>query len=486
MSIVTTQPAQGSFPLGTSIKARKRMDNIDLAYAGAFEQARLIRDGEVSAVDVIAATLSQIDALNPRLNAYRVVYTEQAMADAKRADHHRLGTAPLPLDGVPVAIKDDADIAGEVTAWGTDAYGAPKTADSDVVTRLRAAGAIIIGKTHVPEMTLWPWTASKTWGATRNPWDSERTPGGSSGGSAVAVSTGMCGVALGSDGGGSIRYPAALTGLFGIKPQRNRISLGPDHHDAWNGLSVYGPLARTVRDAALFLDATSDNAPVGGYLAALDTPVRRLRIAVSYSPPPMSFARLADDRRTAVEQTAELLRSLGHEVFEQQIDYGPRAMSNVSVRYLKGLQHDVTTLPRAENLERTTRRLAGQARLLPTRSLTAARKHEAALAARINGVFAKADVVLTPIAGSPPPQIEAVAGKGLIRSLYRANVAAWAAPWNAIGQPAASIPAGFDSDGLPLAIQLCGQPNDETTLLQLAAELEATRPWVQKRPNPHA
>jgi amidase len=270
------------------MKAGKPMDPVDLAYAGAFEQARLVRNGDVSATDLIAATLTRIDALNPRLNAYRVVYADQAMIDARRADERRSGNEPLPLDGVPVAIKDDADVQGEITAWGTDAYGAAKTVDSDVVARLRAAGAIIIGKTHVPEMTLWPWTASKTWGATRNPWDTTRTPGGSSGGSAVAVSTGMCGIALGSDGGGSIRYPAALTGLFGIKPQRDRVPLGPDHHDAWNGLTVYGPLARSVRDAALFLDATSDNAPAGGYLTALDTPLRRLRIAVSFSPPPLS------------------------------------------------------------------------------------------------------------------------------------------------------------------------------------------------------
>ncbi len=459
------------------------MDTVDLAYAGAFEQARLVRNGEVSATDVVVATLAQIDALNPRLNAYRVVYAEQAMANAKRADERRSANTPLPLDGVPVAIKDDADVAGEITAWGTDAFGDPKTADSDVVARLRAAGAIIIGKTHVPEMTLWPWTASKTWGATRNPWDITRTPGGSSGGSATAVSTGMCGVALGSDGGGSIRYPAALTGLFGIKPQRDRVPLGPDHHDAWNGLTVYGPLARTVRDAALFLDATSDNRPDDGYLALLETPLRRLRIAVSFSPPPLSFARLTDDRRAAVEEIADLLRSFGHDVFEQQVDYGARAMSNVSIRYLRGLQHDVSKLPRAENLERTTRWLAGQARLLPARSLRSARNQEVALAARMNRVFEKADIVLTPVAGSPPPLIVDVAGTGLIRSLIRANVAAWAAPWNAIGQPAASVPAGFDRDGLPVAIQLCGQPNDETTLLQLAAELEHARPWAHHRPD---
>ena len=162
-----------------------------------------------------------------------------------------------------------------------------------MVGRLHAAGAIVIGKTHVPEMTLWPWTTSKTWGATSNPWATDRTPGGSSGGSAVAAATGMCGVALGSDGGGSIRYPAALTGVFGLKPQRDRVPLGPDHHDAWNGLTASGPLARTVSDAALFLDATADDLPDGGFLSGLRTPPGRLRIAVSFKPPPGSVAQLS-------------------------------------------------------------------------------------------------------------------------------------------------------------------------------------------------
>jgi len=275
------------------------VDVIEVVYAGSDRQARLIREGQLSARELVEATLARIDTLNPRLNAYRVVFADRALAEADHADALHAAGEDRPLLGVPVAIKDDADVAGEVTAWGTDAFGPPKLIDSDVVTRLRAAGAIVIGKTHVPEMTLWPWTASATWGAARNPWDAQRTSGGSSGGSAVAAATGMCGVALGSDGGGSIRYPAALTGLFGIKPQRDRIPLGPDHHDAWNGLTAYGPLARTVRDAAVFLDATADDLPAGGFTSALDAPTERLRIAVSLKPPPGSLARLTDERRAA-------------------------------------------------------------------------------------------------------------------------------------------------------------------------------------------
>lgn len=458
------------------------MDVIEVVYAGAGEQARLIRDAELSARELVEATLERIDRLNPRLNAYRVVFADRALDEADQADALRSAGEDRPLLGVPVAIKDDADVAGEVTAWGTDAFGPPKLVDSDVVTRLRAAGAIVIGKTHVPEMTLWPWTASMTWGAARNPWDTQRTPGGSSGGSAVAAATGMCGVALGSDGGGSIRHPSALTGLFGIKPQRDRVPLGPEHHDAWNGLTAYGPLARTVRDAAVFLDATADDLPDGGFSSALDASPEPLRIAVSFKPPPGSLARLTDEHRAAIEQTAVLLRSLGHDVFEQEVDYGFNAMWNVSVRYIKGLQHDVTTMARPERLERNTRRLAALGRRLPDGWLATARNKERVIAGRMNQAFDRADVVLTPMVGGPPPLITEVAGHGLARSLYRSNAAAWAAPWNAIGQPAASVPAGFDSQGLPLAVQLCGRPSDEATLLRVAAQIEEARPWAGRRP----
>jgi len=459
------------------------MDDTDLAYAGAAEQARLVRTGEVSARELVSAILARIDALNPGLNAYRVVFAERALEEAARQDTRHSSDPERPLLGVPVAIKDDVDVAGEVTAWGTSAFGAPKSVDSDVVTRLRSAGALVIGKTHVPEMTVWPWTASLTWGATRNPWDTKRTPGGSSGGSAVAAAAGMCGVALGSDGGGSIRYPSALTGVFGIKPTRDRISLAPDHFDAWNGLTVYGPLARRVRDAAVFLDATVADPPAGGFRAALERPPDRLRIAVSLKPPLGSLARLTSEQRDAIERTAALLRSLGHDVFEHEVDYGLNALLNVTVRYLKGVEHDVAAMPRPERLERNTRRLAALGSLVADSWLAIARRSEPAIAARMNRSFERADVVLTPMVGGPPPIITDVAGRGVVRSLYRSfNEVAWAAPWNAIGQPAASVPAGFDSRGLPLAVQLCGRAGDDVTLLRLAAALEDARPWADRRP----
>ena len=452
----------------------------DLAYAGAAEQARLIRDREASAREVVEATLAQIDRLDSELRAYRVVFAERALAEA---DAYDAGGGDKPLGGVPVAIKDDADVAGEITAWGTRAYGAPKAVDSDVVVRLRDAGAIVIGKTQVPEMTMWPWTVSAGYGSVRNPWGLDRTPGGSSGGSAAAAATGMCGVALGSDGGGSIRYPAALSGLFGIKTQRDRISLGPDHHDAWNGLSVYGPLARSVADAALFLDATAQSVPDAGFSAALEETQRPLRVAVSFKPPKGSLARLGGEQRRAVESTAELLRSLGHQVVEREVDMPFSVILNLTIRYLRGLRHDIGTLPRPDLLERNTRRMAALGGLVTDGILEKARRDEAELATRVNRNYDGADVVLMPMIPGQAPKIADLTSRGTAWTFNRAAMeVAYTAPWNVIGQPAASVPTGLDSDGLPLAVQLCGRAGDEVTLLRLAAQIEEARPWAQIRP----
>ena len=458
------------------------MDPIELCFAGAAEQARLIRERVVSARELIDATLRQIDALNPRLNAYRIVLAEKALQQAKDIDSRPPNAWMLPLLGVPVAIKDDTDVAGEITAWGSNGGGPPRHDDSEVVTRLRRAGAIIIGKTNVPELTAWPWTASSTWGITRNPWDPDRTPGGSSGGSATATATGMCGVALGSDGAGSIRYPAALTGLVGFKPQRDRIALGVQHADGWNGLLVYGSLSRTVTDAALFLDATSDSASHRRFTDDLKVPLPPLRIAVSFDPPPGSMAHLSADRRAAVEEMAELLSGLGHHVIEREITYTRLAMRNTTVRYLAGVHHDASTMEHPHRLEHTTRRLAQIGALVPTFAVDRSRRAEPALAASINQVFEHADIVLTPIAGRPPPRIADTSHHGVVRSLLASNNGAWAMPWNAIGQPAAAVPAGLDGQGLPLAVQLCGRRNDDSTILRVARQIEAAQPWAHLHP----
>jgi amidase len=455
------------------------MDATDLCFAGAAEQARLVASGEVSARELVEATLQRIERLNPTLNAFRVVFAARALIEAHQADARHGAGGHRPLLGVPVAVKDSIDVAGEVTAFGSFAHGGPAESDADVVRALRDAGAIVVGKTNVPELTVWPFTETLAFGATRNPWSLDHTPGGSSGGAGAATAAGLCGLALGSDGAGSIRIPAAFCGLFGLKPQRDRVSLGPNQHDSWHGLVVNGPLTRRVADAALFLDVTAG----GGFVEAAGRDPGRLRVAVSTKVPPGAIARLGAEQRRAVEDTAELLRSLGHEVVEREIDYGAGAFLNVVSRYLRGIHDEAEAIEYPDRLEPRTRGMAKLGGRIPASQITRARAAEPALAARINAIFDHADVVLLPGPSGPPFRVGQLHGRG---ALWTLNVAAAKVPWyvifNATGQPAASVPAGFDASGLPLAVQLAGRPNDEATLLSLAAQIERERPWADRRP----
>jgi amidase len=210
------------------------VDAEELAFAGIARQAKLIRAGEISSRELVDLYLERIERLNPRLNAFTDVLGETARAEADAADERRASGEEAPLLGVPVAIKDIVDVEGIVTQFGTRAFDAPATADGEMVKRLRRAGAVILAKTTLPELAICGFTESEGWGVTRNPWNPERSPGGSSGGSGAAVAAGLVGGASASDGGGSIRIPAAFCGLFGLKPQRGRVPLEPPDH--WNGM----------------------------------------------------------------------------------------------------------------------------------------------------------------------------------------------------------------------------------------------------------
>ena len=473
------------------------MDANDLAFAGIAGQAELVAAGEVSSRELVELYLKRIERFDGQLNAFRVVFAERALLESDQADARRGAGGERPLLGVPIAVKDDIDVAGEVTALGTNAHGGvPARADAEVVRRLREAGAIVIGKTNVPELCIWPFTETPTFGATRNPWDLQRAPGGSSGGSGAAVAAGLVGAALGSDGAGSIGIPSAWCGLFGLKPQRGRVSMAPKA-EAWHGMSVNGILTRSVTDTALFHDVGSGSAvvdrdrpepPATSFLSAARTPPGKLQIAFSTKiPPPLVLARLDGDARRALEDTVELLRSLGHDVKEQDPDYGLDTMPSVLLRFLRGIRDEAHALPHPERLSRRTRSMSALGAFVPPALLERSRAAERTLADRLGRVLENHDVLITPTTAQPPSRIGQYDGRGGLWTLNAVmGLVPYNAPWNLTGQPAASVPAGFGADGLPRGVQIVGRPGAETTLLSLAGQIEAERPWAQHRPDTFA
>lgn len=466
------------------------MDKVDLAFAGLAKQAELIRAGDVSSRELVELYLERIERLDPRLNSYRVVMAERALADADQADARRRSDGDRPLLGVPVALKDNVDVAGEVTTHGTNAYGDPAREDAEIVKRLRAAGAVIIGKTLLPELAVYPWTESPTFGATRNPWDLNTTVGGSSGGSGAAVAAGLASAAMASDGGGSIRIPAACCGLFGLKPQRGRVSLLPDA-EHWHGLSVFGSVTRSVMDSALWLDVVSGRAdgdaetarpPATTFAEAAQAAPGKLRIAWSTATAQGVMVKVRPEVQQAVERTADLLRSLGHEVEHRNPDYGLLPPLFIP-RWLRGIYDDTQRMPHPERIERRVRKLAAAGKALGRGAVARARAAEPQLTARLGEVFRDFDVLITPVIPMPPWPLLKFEGRGVtMATMGAADITPFTVPWNVTGQPAASVPSGFTDSGLPLAVQLIGRPHDETTLLSLSAQLEAERPWADQRP----
>lgn len=456
------------------------MEPIDIAYAGAAEQARLIRSGEVSSSEVVEASLARIDAHDGLLNAFRVVLADQARSEAKNADSVR-GEGNGPLHGVPIVIKDDTDVAGQATLYGSNATDrTEKQNDAEVVRRLRAAGAIVIGKTNVPELTQWPFTETEAFGVTRNPWSPGHTPGGSSGGTAAAVAAGFAGVGLGSDGGGSIRIPAACCGLFGIKPQRGRVPLAPKA-DGWHGLSVFGPIARSVEDAALFLDVVGEH-HTGElpFVQAVGADPGKLRVA--FSTKPALPGPVGQEQKDAVAKIVGVLEKLGHSAEQSDPSWGAVIPAFVP-RYLRGIADDARQAENFDALESRTKGMVRFAGLISDRRLQKAMDSEEKVAARLNGVLDDHDLLVTPALAAQPLPIGRYANRGTIWTFNGvARFTPFTAPYNVSGQPAVSVPAGFDSDGIPLAVQIVGPAGSEALLISVSAQIEAASPWADLRP----
>ena len=454
---------------------------------GLAAQAELLALGELSAGELVAHSLERIDRLQS-LGAFRVVRAEAALAEAAEADRRLRAGERLPLLGVPVAIKDDTDLAGETTPFAVPGDHRPKAADAEHVRRLRAAGAIIVGKTTTCEIGLWPFSESPGFGAARNPWNPAYSPGGSSGGSAAAVAAGMVAAAVGSDGAGSIRIPAAWTGLVGIKPQRGRVS-GFPHRDPFHGLTVWGPLARSVADAALLLDVLTGSHPEDAH--RLDPPVvpfaeaarrdpGRLRIAVSFRTAFGVPGRVDPQIRAAVERIARRLADLGHKVFPADPDYGLVGLGLIP-RGTAGVADWLESMPGASPEPRTEVE-ARIGRLLGRRLLSLARRMDPALRRRVGRIFQVADVVLTPTTALPPPRVGAYDGATWRRTQSAAAAACpYAWPWNVLGWPAMSVPAGMTAEGLPIGAQLLAHDSEEALLISLAAQLEAVEGWHERR-----
>jgi amidase len=440
----------------------------------AAEIAAAVRAGELTARRAVEDALERISAVDAHLGAYQEVRKSAALDEADAVDRHPERTT-LPLAGVPVAIKDNVPVAGEPLRNGSAATSAaPSEHDHEIVRRLRAAGAVVVGLTRVPELCVFGATDS-TFGVTRNPWDLTRTPGGSSGGSAAAVASGTVPVAHGNDGMGSIRIPAACCGVVGIKPGFGVVpsELG---NGSWFGMAENGALATTIEDAALVLSVLADRPN----LAKIETP-GALRVAMS-TRPPVPATPVDEHWAAAVHETGDALRAAGHSVTTAHPPYGRTLAFSGIVRWTAGTELDAQLLPDRAKLAPRIRRhaRAGRAALAVGLPRESGRRKWRERAGRF---FADWDVLVTPALAQPPIAAQNWSERGwLANVLSNARYAPFAAPWNLAGWPAMTVPAGVDPRGLPVAVQLVAPPGGEALLLSVAGQLEHQRPWPRLAP----
>ena len=475
----------------------------DLARMDATEQAELVRTGEASPLELVEAAIARIEALNPQLNAVIHELYEEGLEEARNA------LPEGPFRGVPFLYKDiGAALAGQPFHLGTRVLkeiGFRAPVDTFLGKRFRAAGFVTVGKTNTPELGILPTTEPQAYGPTRNPWDTERTPGGSSGGAAAAVASGMVPIAHANDGGGSIRIPASHCGLVGLKPTRQRISEGPLIGDNISGLTAELVVARSVRDVATVLDAVHGPAPGDPYVAPpplrpyveeLEADAGSFRIALVTR----SAADIEVDPQVtaAAREAAELLESLGHVVSERALmeaspGDGSELIESFMIRWEAGQAATLATLGRvigrpivADDVEPLTWALAEAGRRHGAGEyLQAISLHQ--LVSRVIGAWldSEIDLLLTPTVGEPPPPLGSYddSGPDPMDAIRRAwPTAAFSGIFNATGQPAISVPLHWTDDGLPVGVQLVAALGREDLLIRVAAQLELERPWTERTP----
>ncbi len=474
--------------------------NEDLSFLDATAQAALVRSGEVTALELVQAAIERIEALNPVLNAVVTPIFDRALEVAR--------ARPVgPFAGVPYLLKDLAcEMEGvRFTEGSVFLAGNVSSFDQELVVRLRKAGLVILGKTNTPEFGMAPACEPVLFGPTRNPWDTERSTSGSSGGSAAAVASGMVPFAHGNDLGGSLRYPASACGLFALKPTRARNPLGPEYGDVAGGGAVEHALTRTVRDSAALLDATSGPAlgdpywappPARSFADEVGADPGRLRIAYTALTPDGDLGH--PDCVAAVEDAAQLCASLGHEVAEADWPgFTPETGATIGTMMTAAtawiMRYWIRRLgrePWADEIEPLTRALWEAGQKVTAADWLLAIEDIQRLSRVIANFFTTADVFLTPTMSTPPLAIGTIYStpKDPWRSLeisgqtvrYAGVVA------NLTGNPAMSVPLWWNDGGLPIGVHFLGRFGDEATLIRLAAQLETARPWADRLPAVHA
>ncbi|HYU86951.1 MAG TPA: amidase [Kribbellaceae bacterium] len=459
----------------------------------ALDQAAAIRSGDLKPTELAEAYLDRIAAHDSAIGAYLTVTADLARRQAAAAEEAvRAGTELSPLHGVPIAIKDVTRVAGVHCTFGSVAFAEHvPDADDDVVGRLKDAGTVILGKTNTPEFALTCYTENKLAPPTRNPWDPERSPSGSSGGSAAAVAAGLAPIAHGTDHGGSIRTPASACGLVGLKPSRGRVSTGPDGD--FSGMSTHGPIARTVADAAALLDVMTGELPGETRNAPALAPgetflghARRvpgwLRVGAVLTPL-LPGVEIHADCVTSYQRTATLLAGLGHEVEEAALP-ADDGLADAFIQVMSTLA-GLPTVDDEDLLMPFTRTLRAIATQVSGVQLAAALGVYERSTQRITAdLFSRYDVLLSPALAQPPVAIGALRDDSDQDAEFGAQAAfmPFSPLYNVTGGPSISLPLHWTDEGLPIGIMLGARYGDEATLLALSAQLEAAQPWHDRRP----